>query len=196
MTGREIWRGSTDGRTGGNPISYQTRSGRQFVVISTSGGQDSGAGLVAFALKRGGTAPTAAAATPAARPAAPAASAASAMTGQQAFTNVCSGCHGRTAGGGMGPGLAGMTKGNEEFLAIVREGRGQMPATGPRDLTDDQILLIAEYVRSLGGDGLLEVSEPTNGHLDHSARPCSSSACRWISDRRIGSLPDDSGPNR
>ena len=32
MTGREIWRGSTDGRTGGNPMSYQTSSGRQFVV--------------------------------------------------------------------------------------------------------------------------------------------------------------------
>jgi mono/diheme cytochrome c family protein len=150
MTGREIWRGSTDGRTGGNPISYQTRSGRQFVVISTSGGQESGAGLVAFALKRGFTA---AAATPAASSAVPGASAASATTGEQAFTNVCSGCHGRTAGGGMGPGLVGMTKGNEEFLAIVREGRGQMPATGPRDLTDEQILLIAEYLRSLGGGG-------------------------------------------
>jgi quinoprotein glucose dehydrogenase len=149
MTGREIWRGSTDGRTGGNPASYQTRSGRQFVVISTSGGQESGAGLVAFALKGGVTAP---AATPAASSAVPA-SAASATTGQQAFTNVCSGCHGRTAGGGMGPGLVGMTKGNEELLAIVREGRGQMPATGPRDLTDEQILLIAEYLRSLGGGG-------------------------------------------
>ena len=41
MTGRELWRGSTDGRTGGNPISYQTGSGRQFVVISTSGGANS-----------------------------------------------------------------------------------------------------------------------------------------------------------
>jgi quinoprotein glucose dehydrogenase len=151
MTGREIWRGSTDGRTGGNPISYQTRSGRQFVVISTSSGQESGAGLVAFALKRGVTAPTAAG--PAASSAVPGASTASAMTGQQAFTNVCSGCHGRMAGGGMGPGLVGMTKGNEEFLAIVREGRGQMPATGSRDLTDEQILLIAEYLRSLGGRG-------------------------------------------
>ena len=56
-----------------------------------------------------------------------------------------------TAGGGVGPVLAGMTRGNDEFLAIVREGRGQMPAIGPRDVSDEHILQIAEYLRSLGG---------------------------------------------
>lgn len=151
MTGREIWRGSTDGRTGGNPISYQTLSGKQFVAITTSSGARSGAGIVAFALKSGGATQTTGATPPPSTPASAQAPASRTMTGQEAYTSVCSTCHGRTAGGGVGPVLAGMTKGNEEFLAIVREGRGQMPATGPRDLSDEHIMLIAEYLRSLGG---------------------------------------------
>ncbi len=146
-TGRELWRGSTDGPTGGNPITYQTGSGRQFAVISTNGGANSGSGLVAFALKRGGSAPAAATAP---RPSAPA-TAPSTMSGEQAYLSVCAGCHGRTAGGGMGPALAGTTKDLSELQAIVREGRGQMPPTGPRDLTDEHIALIAVYLRALGG---------------------------------------------
>ena len=47
-TGAEIWRGETPFPTNGNPMTYQTRSGRQFVVIATGSGQD--ASLVAFAL--------------------------------------------------------------------------------------------------------------------------------------------------
>jgi quinoprotein glucose dehydrogenase len=150
MTGRELWRGSTDGRTGGNPISYQTQSGRQFVIISTGGGANSEPGLVAFALKRGGATPTAA--TPAAQPgAAPAA--APTLTGAQAYQLACAACHGRTGGGGQGPGLAGSTRDVSELLAIVREGRGQMQPLSPRDVTDDQVTLIAEYLRTLGAAG-------------------------------------------
>ena len=46
-TGAEVWRGATPYPTNGNPMTYRTRSGRQFVVIATGGG--SNAALVAFA---------------------------------------------------------------------------------------------------------------------------------------------------
>ena len=46
-TGAEIWRGATPFPTSANPMTYRTRSGRQFVVIATGAGPD--AALVAFA---------------------------------------------------------------------------------------------------------------------------------------------------
>ena len=46
-SGAELWRGATPFPTKGNPMTYRTRSGRQFVVIATGGG--SNAALVAFA---------------------------------------------------------------------------------------------------------------------------------------------------
>jgi glucose dehydrogenase len=48
-TGEELWRVPTPFRTSGNPMTYRTRSGRQFVVIATGGGSD--ATLTAFALR-------------------------------------------------------------------------------------------------------------------------------------------------
>jgi quinoprotein glucose dehydrogenase len=47
-TGREITRLRTPFRPSGDPMSYRTRSGRQFVVVATGAGPD--ASLVAFAL--------------------------------------------------------------------------------------------------------------------------------------------------
>ncbi len=47
QTGAELWRGATPFPTNGNPMTYRTRSGQQFVVIATGGGTD--AALVAFA---------------------------------------------------------------------------------------------------------------------------------------------------
>ncbi len=46
-TGTELWRGATPFPANGNPMTYRTPSGRQFVVIATGGGTD--AALVAFA---------------------------------------------------------------------------------------------------------------------------------------------------
>ena len=46
-TGAEVWRGATPFATSANPMTYRTRSGRQFVVIATGAGPD--AALVAFA---------------------------------------------------------------------------------------------------------------------------------------------------
>jgi quinoprotein glucose dehydrogenase len=50
-TGRELSRIATPGRTSGNPMTYRTKSGRQFVVISTGAAADST--LAAFALGGG-----------------------------------------------------------------------------------------------------------------------------------------------
>ena len=47
-TGAEVWRGATPFRTSGNPMTYRTASGRQFIVIATGAGPD--AALVAFTL--------------------------------------------------------------------------------------------------------------------------------------------------
>lgn len=47
-TGAEVWRGATPFHTNANPMTYRTRSGRQFVLIATGRGPD--AALVAFAL--------------------------------------------------------------------------------------------------------------------------------------------------
>lgn len=50
-TGREVSRVPTPFKTGGNPMTYKARSGRQFVVIATGAGPD--ATLIAFALPDG-----------------------------------------------------------------------------------------------------------------------------------------------
>ena len=47
VSGAELWRGATPFPTKGNPMTYRTGSGRQFVVIAT--GRGSEAALVAFA---------------------------------------------------------------------------------------------------------------------------------------------------
>jgi quinoprotein glucose dehydrogenase len=49
-TGREVSRVSTPFRVSANPMTYKTRSGRQFVVVATGAGPD--AALVGFALRR------------------------------------------------------------------------------------------------------------------------------------------------
>jgi quinoprotein glucose dehydrogenase len=49
-SGEEIWRVPAPSRTSANPMTYVTRSGRQFVVIATGTGAD--AALAAFALAR------------------------------------------------------------------------------------------------------------------------------------------------
>jgi hypothetical protein len=56
MTGKDVWTAPTK-ETTGTPMTYQTRSGRQFVLICT--GRSTQATLAAFALPSG-TAPSAA----------------------------------------------------------------------------------------------------------------------------------------
>ena len=47
-TGREVSRVATEYRTSGNPMTYRSRAGRQFILIATGGGTD--ASLVALSL--------------------------------------------------------------------------------------------------------------------------------------------------
>ena len=146
MTGRELWRGATKARTAGNPISYQTKAGKQFVVTTIGAGTD--AAVVAFALGTGVSSQTASAAaqqTPA--PAAPVAT----MTGQEAYASACAACHGPTAAGGVGPRLAGLNKDVSEVLGIVREGRGQMPPMPESDVSDANLTRLVEYLRTMAG---------------------------------------------
>jgi mono/diheme cytochrome c family protein len=63
---------------------------------------------------------------------------------------VCGACHGAQGRGGLAPGLIPMTRSAIDLLAIVREGIGQMPPIAPRELSDEDTLRIAEYLRSLG----------------------------------------------
>lgn len=48
-TGAEIWRGATPFTTSANPMSYRTRSGRQYVVIATGSGHDAARGRLGLA---------------------------------------------------------------------------------------------------------------------------------------------------
>ena len=46
--GKDLWQGALPGRSYGVPMTYRTRSGKQFVVIATGQGAD--AALIAFSL--------------------------------------------------------------------------------------------------------------------------------------------------
>jgi len=70
--------------------------------------------------------------------------------GQQAFARVCSGCHGERGGGDVGPRLVPFRWSDREVLAIVREGNGMMPAMSARDISDDEVVAVAAYLRTLG----------------------------------------------
>lgn len=136
-TGQEIWQYDLPRRTGATPMTYQTRSGRQYVVIATGSGTDQA--LVAFALSGGGT--------PASQQtsAAPAAAA----NGQAAFERACANCHGRDARGATAPALVPSTRSANEILGIVRSGGAQMMAFSPRDVSDAEVDAIAAYLRNL-----------------------------------------------
>lgn len=51
-------------------------------------------------------------------------------------TTSCVGCHGINAMGGLGPPIARTKLGSEEFLNLVRHGKGMMPATPAFQLAD------------------------------------------------------------
>ena len=56
VTGHEVWRGKVPYQNNANPMTYRTKSGRQFIVMATGTGADNA--LVAFAVNPT-TAPTA-----------------------------------------------------------------------------------------------------------------------------------------
>ncbi len=141
-TGKELWRTATPRPTSANPMTYRTRSGRQYVLIAGGAGPD--ATLTAFALGTGGRVTTTTAAAPA-TPTAPA----QLRSGAEAFRAVCQSCHGENGRGGLAPSLAGLSKPADEVLAIVREGIGQMPPVSARELPDQEVAAIVDHLRAL-----------------------------------------------
>lgn len=69
--------------------------------------------------------------------------------GKADFERICAGCHGAEGVGDVGPPLVPFTRSNRELLGIVREGIGQMPALSVRDISDEEVAAVAEYLRGL-----------------------------------------------
>jgi mono/diheme cytochrome c family protein len=149
-TGRDLWSAPLR-ETTGTPMTYESRSGRQFVLVATGRGAD--AALVAFAL--GGSASSGGAAVAAQGSGrlsgSNSATPAQIDAGRAAYTKAeCESCHGPGGNGaGQGPALVPYTKGLAELTAIIRQGVGLMPAI-PRDLASDaEIDQILQYLKSL-----------------------------------------------
>lgn len=140
--GREVWRGQLPYPNAENVMTYRTKAGRQFILVSTGASVD--AALVAFALQdrdratqaapsRGGSAQTQD----------------TRQAGGEHFARVCEPCHGAQGRGDSAPRLVPFSRDVEEVLGIVREGVGQMPPISARELTDDAVRQTVEYLKSL-----------------------------------------------
>jgi mono/diheme cytochrome c family protein len=141
-TGRELARVPTPHRTSGNPMTYRTKSGRQFVVVATGAGPDGT--LAAFALRGSGSrAPTTTTARPNPNPTDPDEAPAA------AYARVCAPCHGPEGRNGLAPALIPMSRSAADVLGIVREGVGQMPPVSSQELSDPALAQVVEYLRSL-----------------------------------------------
>jgi mono/diheme cytochrome c family protein len=69
--------------------------------------------------------------------------------GQVAYDKICKVCHGSEGQGNAGPALVPFELDDEQLLAKVREGGGEMPPVSERRLSDDEVKQIAAYLRSL-----------------------------------------------
>ena len=118
-TGRDLWTTPTL-ETTATPMTYQSRSGRQFVVIAT--GRGAQATLAAFALED---------------------------PGKVAFERAtCQTCHGPNGNGdGPAPALVPMTRDLAEFRGIVRQGVGYMQPIPRAALSDADLELIFGYLK-------------------------------------------------
>jgi mono/diheme cytochrome c family protein len=61
----------------------------------------------------------------------------------------CAGCHGLTAGGLIGPKLAGTSLSFKRVLLRVRSGKATMPAFTEADISDQELQHIYAWLRSL-----------------------------------------------
>lgn len=67
-------------------------------------------------------------------------------------SSSCMGCHGMSAMGGLGPPLAQTNLTEQEFLDIVRKGKGMMPPTPVEQLSDEQAKTVYSEVKALPWD--------------------------------------------
>jgi hypothetical protein len=73
----------------------------------------------------------------------------------------CMACHGATAEGGIGPRLSGTGLSFDQLLAIVRLGKGQMPAFSAQDAADRALRHIHAWLRSLAPPTPTPIAAPT-----------------------------------
>jgi dimethyl sulfoxide reductase iron-sulfur subunit len=64
----------------------------------------------------------------------------------------CAGCHGQTGMGGMGPPVAELRMTSDEFMKLVRDGKGRMPGTPASVLSDEEALKVHEELVNLESD--------------------------------------------
>jgi mono/diheme cytochrome c family protein len=69
--------------------------------------------------------------------------------GKAVYLRVCAVCHGADAMGKTGPALLPFDREYLEVRGIVRDGRGEMPAVSPADVTDEELVQIVSYLKKL-----------------------------------------------
>ena len=69
--------------------------------------------------------------------------------GEAAYAKVCETCHGPEGRGDLAPPLVPFAWDADYVLAVVHEGYGQMPPISTRELTDEEVLQVVEYLESL-----------------------------------------------
>ena len=69
--------------------------------------------------------------------------------GKASFDRVCGLCHVPQGRGDVGPPLVPMTHERDEVLDIAREGRGMMPPLSQKTISDDEIVNVWQYLKSL-----------------------------------------------
>jgi mono/diheme cytochrome c family protein len=69
--------------------------------------------------------------------------------GRAPYRRVCAACHGGNAEGNQGPRLAGIDIDYDEFVAKVRHSDGEMPSIPAKEITDDEVKQVFEYLKSL-----------------------------------------------
>ncbi|MDP2211870.1 MAG: cytochrome c [Candidatus Aquicultor sp.] len=67
---------------------------------------------------------------------------------EQLFVNSCGACHGHDGNGVIGPAIRGTARSVEEVEKVINEGKGSMPKFKGGELTEEQIKLIANYVKT------------------------------------------------
>ena len=99
--------------------------------------------------------------------------------GEAAYEKVCVTCHGPQGAGGLAPALAPMGYDADYVLAIVREGFGQMPPISARELNDDEVAQVVEYLRDPGAAPAAGQAEAAPEHPDLSGIWQAVNAASW-----------------
>lgn len=64
------------------------------------------------------------------------------------YVNNCGACHGHDGSGVVGPSIRGTARSVDEVEEVINNGKGTMPKFKGGELTDEQIKIIANYVKN------------------------------------------------